>query len=475
MSAYIFILPEVLVLLGALQALFGGKSRASSRSVAIISALFVAAAGVAVLFTPLHVESAFGSLLVYDELGRFSRLSILVAAFVWLVWSAGKSEARSKEAHSLMLFACIGCLLLSSANELITMFVALELSALPLYVLMGYSRNGKHSLEGALKYFLLSMLTTMIMLYGLSFVYGLSGSTQYGEIALATGTHPVAIAVIVSLCLVGMFAKLSAAPFHFWAPDAFAGASSWVLAFTSTVPKIAAVCALTRFVQAISPEFNADIALVIGVVAATSMVLGNLAALLQTNLKRLMAYSSIAHAGYLMVAVSTLQTDLMVASVIYIVMYTAATMGIMLIAQQVGPELAHFNGLALRKPALAWSMVILLCSLIGIPPLAGFFGKLYLFVSALKFGLLWLVVVAILMSVVSCGYYLRVVYVMFFAAPTEETEQELAYEEQAGLPMRDDQPDTAPSMLASLAISLCVVASLVMGVAIGAIAAFAGM
>lgn len=474
MSAYVFILPEVLVLLGALQALFGGKTRSSSRSTAIISALFVVAAAIAVVFTPLHAQSAFGGLLTYDELGCFARISILAATFVWLLWSAGKAEARSKEALALVMFACIGSLLLSSATELITMVLALELSALPLYVLMGYSRNSKQGLEGALKYFLLSVLTTMVMLYGLSFVYGLTGHTYYDAIAFPT-QRSAALALVVALCLVGMFAKLSAAPFHFWAPDAFAGASSWVLAFISTVPKISAVVALARFVNAVSPGFSADIAIVIAVVSAASMILGNLAALLQTNLKRMMAYSSIAHAGYLLVAMSTMQQKLMIASAIYIVMYTAATMGIMLIAQQVGPEYAHFNGLASRKPAHAWSMVVLLCSLIGIPPLAGFFGKLYLFVGALQAGLLWLVIIAIVMSVVSCGYYLRVVYAMFFAAPQEADVLDLEYGEKAGLPLPEDLNDETPSMLASSAIALCVLASLVLGIGIGFIAHVAGM
>jgi NADH-quinone oxidoreductase subunit N len=278
---------------------------------------------------------------------------------------------------------------------------------------MGYAAGSEHGIEGALKYFLLSVLTSLLMLYGLSFVFGISGSTAYAAIDLSrAGALGVVAAVLV---VVGFLAKLSAAPFHFWAPDAYEGAPAVCVAFVSTVPKVAGLVALVHLFGPLSTGAG-NVALVAFVAAILSMLLGNLGAYPQTDLRRLMAYSGIAHSGYLLLGVSSGPAGL-TAAVFYALAYTAPSMGIMLVASAAGPKLGDFAGLVRRKPWLALVTTVFLLSLVGIPPLAGFFGKLLLFGSALAAGQVFGVVTAVVMSVVSAGYYFRVVRPMFFEQP----------------------------------------------------------
>lgn len=449
MNNYLLILPEVLLLLGALIAMFSDVlCKQCSRVGASIGFLFALGAAVSAACLPLVGDAGpFGSLLVYDELARFARVSIAGLTAVWLLWTAGRIDDEPKAGVSLVLFATVGALLLCEARELITVFVSLELSTLPLYVLIGYKRKDIRGLEGALKYFLLSMLTTLVTLYGMSFIYGLTGTTFYGVAHLPEMN--VGILVVLGLALIGVFAKLSAAPFHFWAPDAYDGATPWAVSYVATVPKIAGVIMLARFIEAyIAP--GQSLMTMIAVVAAASMIVGNLGALVQKDVRRMMAYSSIAHAGYLLIGM-VIMTKLSVAvSVIYIVVYSVATMGIMLVCAEEGPAVGHFNGLASRRPFAAWATVIMLLSLIGIPPLAGFFGKLYLFTTALDHHMLALVIIAIVMSVVSAAYYLRIVYAMFFGDPQafEATYQ---------------KPALAKSVIAPVAVALCLIATVGIG------------
>jgi NADH-quinone oxidoreductase subunit N len=353
-----------------------------------------------------------------------------------------------REAVSLAMFSLVGCMLMAGARELITLLLSIELATIPAYVLVGYRRNDTRGLEAAIKYFLLSVLTTLVMLYGFSFVYGLSGSTRYGSIDMK-GAGVLGL-VAVMLALVGMFAKLSAAPFHYWAPDAYAGSSPWAVAFVSTVPKVAGAMAMVRFVSAVAPSV-ASASMVIAVVAGASMLLGNLAALPQTDLRRLMAYSGVAHTGYLLIGVAALSRLGFAAAVIYAMAYAFPSMGIMLIAAEEGARVEDFGGLARRRPATAWGIVIMLLSLVGVPPMIGFFGKFNLLIAGQQAGLTTLVVIAVIVSVVSAGYYMRIVRTMFFA----------------------ETPSTARgqkrSFAASLAFAICVGVTLVAGLAAGSV------
>lgn len=451
MSGYWQLLPEVLVLLAALAALFGELLPSRDRGAAFLGAgLCTVAAGLVVwdgIARPL-----FDGMLVYDAFSRYGRVGVALLTAVWLLWVAGRGmgDERAREAVALALFSAMGGMLLVSARELVTFFMAVELSTIPAYVLAGYRRRDVIGLEGTLKYFLLSLLTSLVMLYGLSLLYGASGSTFYTLVAHAGHSSIGTVGAV--LVLVGLFAKLSAAPFHYWAPDAYAGASAAAVAFVSTVPKVAGTIAAVRLVMWFPPPAGV-LATALVVAAAASMLLGNLAALNQTDVRRLMAYSGVAHTGYVLVAVSALMwsgvDNAAGSAVFYAVAYAIPSLAIMLIAAEEGVTLERFGQLATRRPAIAWAAVLFLLSLIGIPPLAGFFGKLYVFGAALESGLIWLAVLGVLTSVVSAGYYFRILRAMFFG---EEPDEEYS----TSVPQ--------PSAAASAALLLCVVATVLYGI-----------
>jgi NADH-quinone oxidoreductase subunit N len=409
MTGYALILPELLLLASVLWAMFAEVLPGRDKGAIWVGTLMALGSAGAAVLTPLGSE-LFGGLLLFDGTARFARTSAALLLALWLLWTAGKGEGRLRESVALASIATIGAMLMSETTELITLVLAIELSTMPAYVLIGYRRWRKPGLEGALKYFLLSMLTTLIMMYGISFVYGITGTTRLSAIDLS-GSGTLGLLAVL-LAYVGFFAKLSAAPFHYWAPDAYEGAESWAVAFVSTVPKLAGAVAIVRFSAAVAASSTvAKPALV--AVAVASMVLGNLAALNQTDVRRMMAYSGVAHTGYLMLAAAALTPDGFGAAVFYAVAYSLPSLGVMLVAAETGWLVDDFNGLAARRPAVAWSGVLMLVSLVGIPPLMGFFGKLYLFTTAFHAGLGIWVVLAVAMSVVSAAYYLRLVRAMF--------------------------------------------------------------
>lgn len=405
------LIPEYVVCAGALVALFADAARLGPRGAARIGALAAAgAAATAALIGP--GGTLFGGMLGLDEPAVFARVAVAGLAAVWLLWLAGRgvSGERAQEAVSLSLLSVLGGMLVVSARDVVALFIALELSTIPAYVLMGYRRADARGLEGALKYFLLSMLTSLVMLYGLSFVYGLSGTTAYAGLSTAPATPLRSVALV--LVLVGLFAKVSAAPFHYWTPDAYAGAPAPSVAFVSTVPKVAGTVALIHLVSALAPV-AADARGVLVAAALLSMVIGNLAAYPQSDLRRLMAYSGVAHTGYILVALAAGLSGGS-AAVYYAVAYAVPSMAVVLMAAEEGSAIDDAAGLAARRPALAWASVVWFLSLVGIPPLVGFFGKLYVFGAALAAGLAWVAVVAVVMSAVSAGYYFRVVRTAFF-------------------------------------------------------------
>jgi NADH-quinone oxidoreductase subunit N len=410
-SDYALLIPELLLVVGALWALFAERLPGKDRGSAWVGAGLSSCAVVAAIVLPAAGGGPFGSMLAFDGPARFARVAIALLTTVWLVWSAGRAEGRMREAVSLVLFSAVGCMLVAEARELVTLLLSLELATMPVYVLVGYRRGDVRALEGAIKYFLMSMLTTLVMLYGFSFLYGLTGTTHYAGMDLKAAGAVGVLAVLLSL--IGLFAKLSAAPFHYWAPDAYSGATPWAVAYVSTVPKIAGAVAAVRFVSAISPGM-ASIGTVIAVVAFASMVLGNLAALTQTDLRRMFAYSGVAHSGYLLIGVAALSRTGFTAAILYAVAYALPSMGVMLVAAEEGPNVEDFNGLSQRRPPTSWGVVLLLLSLIGVPPMIGFFGKFNLLIAGQQRGLTVLVITAVIVSVVSAGYYLRIVRGMFF-------------------------------------------------------------
>ncbi len=462
LSGYWHFLPEVLVVAAALAALFGEYLPGKDRGTAYLGAVVAALAALLVAFGGTAAPMVFGQV-EPDGIARFARTGVAGLTAVWLLWVAGRGMPgeRRREAVALALFAASGGMLLSMAEDLIVMYIALELSTMPAYVLMGYRRSDVPGLEGSLKYFLLSMLTSIVMLYGLSFVYGISGTTAFSGIDLSAGGILGVIAVL--LVLVGLLAKMSAAPFHYWAPDAYAGGAPVAVAFVSTVPKIAGIAVMTRLFGAIAPGVPA-LPLVLASAAALSMVLGNLAALPQSDIRRLMAYSGVAHTGYLLMALAAGTSMGYIATVFYAVAYAVPSMAVMLVAAEEGVELSDLAGLARTRPWVAWSMLVWLLSLIGIPPLAGFFGKLYLFGAALDAAMVWLVVLGVVTSVISAGYYFRVVREMFLAEPGAGVAD-----------AADGAVVTARSRSAATALVLCAVATIAIGLAASPLLASLGV
>jgi NADH-quinone oxidoreductase subunit N len=453
MTGYALLIPELLVLVGVAWALFAERLPGGDRGAAVAGALLAATAAVLAGISPA-TESLFTGWLAFDGAARFARVGIALLAAIWLLWTAGRGEGRIREAVALSMLSSLGAMLMCGASELVTLVLALELSTMPAYVLIGYRRGRPEGLEGALKYFLLSMLTSLVMLYGMSFLYGVSGSTRFDELTVASGGSLGLLAVLFTY--VGMFAKLSAAPFHYWTPDAYEGAESWTVAFVSTVPKLAGAVAVVRLTAALAPSAPFLGTLLLGA-AVASMVLGNLAALTQSDVRRMMAYSGVAHTGYMLLAAASLTTEGSNAAVFYSLAYAVPSLGIMLLVAEEGSLIDDFAGLSQRRIAAAWGVVILLVSLIGIPPAIGFFGKLSLFSAAVGAGFTVWVGIAVLMSVVSAAYYLRLVRSAF-----------LSEGEQA----RRETSAQAP--FAAAAVAICVVATIGLGLAAGPLLAWMG-
>jgi NADH-quinone oxidoreductase subunit N len=409
MTGYWLIAPELCVLVAVVWALFAERLPGGDRGAAWVGFALTSAAALLAALTPVG-DTLFGGLLLFDGAARFARTGIAVVAALWLLWTAGAGEGRIREAVALAGLSTIGSMLMTESQEIVTLVLAVELATMPAYVLIGYRRQRVDGLEGALKYFLLSMLTTLVMMYGFSFLFGVTGTTRFDGLDMG-GAGTLGLLAVV-LVYVGLFAKLSAAPFHYWAPDAYEGSEAWSVAFVSTVPKLAGAVAIVRITAAIAPTAS-GVGIALVAVAAASMVLGNLAALSQDDLRRMMAYSGVAHTGYLLLGVGALSTAGFSAAIFYALAYALPSLGVMLVAAAEGSRLNDLAGLASRRPATAWAVVVMLLSLIGIPPLVGFFGKLYLFTGAVQAGLGGWVVLAVVMSVVSAGYYLRIVRSMF--------------------------------------------------------------
>lgn len=370
---------------------------------------------------------------------------------------------RKGEYYALMLFATSGMMLMASAGDLITIYLGLELMAISIYVLVGFLRTDARSNEAAIKYLIMGAFSSGIMLYGMSLLYGLSGTTNLAAIlAFLKGadlTNPV-LFLSVTMLIVGFGFKVAAVPFHMWAPDVYEGAPTSVTAFMSAGPKVAAFAVVLRvFLYALQP-LQPDFSAVISVIAVLTMAVGNIVALAQTNIKRMLAYSSIAHAGYALVGLAAAGRDGAASVMLYLLIYAFMNMGafgvvIMLRKTGVrGEEIADYAGLGRTNKIAAFLMLIFMFSLIGIPPTAGFVGKFYIFKAAVEAGLVWLAVAGVIFSAVSAYFYLRVIMIMYMHEPRAEIR--LA---------------TAPSL--SIALAVAVTAVVYIGVMPGRVLEFA--
>jgi len=312
-------------------------------------------------------------------------------------------------------------MLLASANDLLIVFLALELMSLSLYVLAGLFKMRLDSGEASMKYFLLGAFASSFLLYGIALTYGATGTTGFDRIAavLATGSRPPLIVVGLGLMLVGFGFKISSVPFHMWAPDVYQGAPTSVTALIATGSKAAAFAALIRLLGSALRASQPDATVVLWVLAALTMTVGNVVALSQGNLKRMLAYSSVAHVGYMLVGLAVGGNQGASAVLFYLLAYvftTIGTFGAITLSERADGEavdVKDYAGLARRNPVLAVTLALFLLSLVGIPPLAGFFGKFYVFGSAVRAGYIWLAVIAVLNSAVAAYYYLRVIVYMY--------------------------------------------------------------
>jgi NADH-quinone oxidoreductase subunit N len=411
MQQYIVLIPEIILLAAAIVVLFA-EYFGGDRSAAIVGTIAAAVGAALVWVIPTPVEAFHGYLRFGEGVSAATmRSSIAVLTALLLLWvvARGWEGVNAREATSLVLFSAVGGMLLVSANEMVTMFVSLELSTLPAYVLVGYDRLDRKSLEGAIKFFLLSMLTSLILAYGLSFIYGLAGKTVYHALPASSGS----LAMLAGLFVIfGFLAKTTAVPFHFWSPDAYAGASSTSVAFVAAIAKMGPVWALARFVGVVLPQVE-GMSLVLIIVSVVSMVLGHFVAIIQQDTRRIIAYSGIGNIGYMLLGISAGTVAGFSGAVFFVVIYAVAVVGQMLVIAQEGPTLTDLAGLVRRRPYAAWCSVGFLFSLIGFPPMVGFFGKLAVFSAAYNVGYGWAVFIAILVSVVSAGYAFNILRAMF--------------------------------------------------------------
>lgn len=418
------LLPETILVVTALAVLGFGVSVPKARGLITAATLLGGfAAAAALVLVPVDGNFLHG-MVVLDPVARIFKLVILGLGLAAAVFASDSfPDLHFAESLALILFSTVGMMLLVATEDLLMIFIALELTSIPLYVLAAFAKGSRSSAEAGLKYFMIGSVSAAFLLYGLSLIYGVAGSTSLQAIARLSGApDPLLVAGIV-LALAGFAFKVAAVPFQLWAPDVYEGAPTAAAALIASGSKVAGIFILARILTsglghwagaAGWGEFLPGWAPVLALMAAASVVLGNVTALVQSNVKRLLAYSAIAHGGYLLIGLCSAGRGGLAAVLFYVVVYaltTAGAFGVVAVVekQRGGSGLEDFDGLAKTSPGLALGLLVFLISLAGIPPLAGFFGKFYLFASALANGHhLWLVVLAVAMNAVSLYYYLIV-------------------------------------------------------------------
>ena len=385
------------------------------------------AAGAAIGLWDMNV-SAFNKMVVADNFGLFLTLVILLGAALSILLAMDFIRAHhvdQGEYYVLVLFAVVGMILMATATDLIVIFLALELLSLPLYILAAFKRADNRSLEAGLKYFLLGAFSSAFFLYGIAFIFGGTGTTNLMKIADALNRNPRNDLVLLGagLLLVGFAFKVALVPFHWWTPDVYDGAPTAVTAFMSVAVKAAAFGAFFRAFLIALPALAPDWRIVLAVIAVLTMTLGNVAALLQSNIKRMLAYSSIAHAGYILITLVAMGANGAASALFYLLAYTLMNLGAFgaVIALSDGENerlnVKDFGGAASKHPLIAAAFAIFLLSLAGFPPLAGFTGKFFIFSAAVETGWAWLAVIGVLNSLVSAYFYLRPIVQMYMSEP----------------------------------------------------------
>jgi NADH-quinone oxidoreductase subunit N len=423
--------PEFLLAGFALAAVIIG-AWSSERAFGALSGLGVAvltAAGcLAIVRSPVAPVEIFQGAMVIDGVGVFAKALIAFSAAATLALGADhfiQTRERRFEFPAVLVLAVLGMFVMVSAQDLISLYIGVELQSLSAYVLAAWRRDDANSSEAGLKYFVLSAIASGLLLFGASFVYGFTGSVRFDAIesAIAQGASGVGVVfgLVLMLCAIGF--KMSAAPFHMWTPDVYEGAPTPVTAFFAAAPKVAAVALMARVLYDPFAEMQPQWQQVLVALAAISMVWGSVAALLQTNLKRLMAYSSIGNMGFALMGLASGPEQGPSSALIYLTLYLPANVGVFALILAMRRDgapaetVADLAGLAQRRPWMAGLFTMLLFSIAGVPPFAGFIGKLLVFVAAVDAGMVWLAVLGGVAAVVAAAYYLRLLAAIWFAAP----------------------------------------------------------
>jgi NADH-quinone oxidoreductase subunit N len=428
----LYLLPEVLIAIGAslllLAPVIGARNDAATARLSMLVLLAVTAVSVFVCSYAVRDVAqtpAFARMFALDSFSIFFKLLFIVTIAMVALLSdeyLRRSPYAPWEYYSLMAFALCGMMFMASGTHLATIYVGLELMSLSSYILAGYFKNEQKSTEAAMKYFVLGAVSSAILLYGISLIYGVTGTLHLSSIANKMSTLVTNDALMFGIMLLGagLCFKIAAAPFHVWTPDVYEGAPTPITAFLSTASKAAAFAIFARIFYSGLHHFHVDWQMVLAAIAGLSMVIGNVAAITQDNVKRMLAYSSIGHAGYVLLGILSVSEMGLRGVLVYSVVYVFATLGIwatVLMLERndyAGESVADFEGLHHRAPFWAFGMVIFLLSLGGIPPTSGFIGKYFLFYAAVGSGYGALAVIAVLMSAVSMVYYLRLVMAMYF-------------------------------------------------------------
>ena len=421
-------LPELaLAALGMVVLVAGLARRSSHGSLGALAVGSLIATGLALSHAAAHTPDGqryFFGMLLLDPFAVFFKSLFLVAAVLAILLSLDylkRHDYRPAEYHSLVMFSTIGMMVMATTVHLVAIYVGLELMAMSTYVLAGYFRREVKSHEAAAKYFVLGSLSSGVLLFGISLLYGACGTLDLGALAAVLRAGPVGATAMIGMALVacGFLFKVAAVPFHVWTPDVYEGAPTPITAFLSVGPKAAAFAMFLRvFLGGLEP-LTAEWRWLVGAAAALTMIWGNVAALTQDNVKRMLAYSSIAHAGYALLGLIAGGPNGVQSVLFYMLIYTVTNLGafgfVILLESRgfAGETVTDFAGLARRHPLAAFGMLLFLLSLGGIPPTAGFMGKLYLFAAAVNAGYVWLAVVGVLMSAVSLYYYFRIVLQMY--------------------------------------------------------------
>src|SRR6185436_5055206 len=421
--------PELIVAAGALVLLMLGvyMGEGANRLISWLAALVLVLAGLVVIYSSGE-GGAFGDAFVNDPFARFMKVLTLIGSAVTLVMSRefAKQEQFDKfEYPVLVLLATLGMMLMIAANSMIALYLGLELQSLALYVVAAINRDNLRSTEAGLKYFVLGALSSGMLLYGITLVYGYTGSVGFPEIAAAlTGTErQLGLVFGLVFVLAGLAFKISAVPFHMWTPDVYEGAPTPVTAFFAAAPKMAAMALFVRVTVGAFEQVAPDWQQIVAFISIASMVLGSFAAIGQINIKRLMAYSSIGHMGYALVGLAANSQDGVRGVAIYMLIYMVMTLGTFAVILSMRrnnanvEEINELSGLSATNPVMATMLTILMFSLAGIPPLAGFWGKWYVFLAAIDANLYALAVIGVLASVVGAYYYLRIIKIMWFDEP----------------------------------------------------------